>query len=58
MEAQNQTNPICVSGRRLWDLIPEKRRFGSPHPNARETLRCQCRSRGERICENLIRLGL
>ncbi len=25
MEAQNQTNPICVSCQRLWDQIPEKK---------------------------------
>ena len=25
MEAQNQTNPICVSGLRLWDQIPKKK---------------------------------
>jgi hypothetical protein len=24
MEAQYQSNPICVSGRRLWDQIPKK----------------------------------
>jgi hypothetical protein len=35
--------------------IPEKGRFGSPHPNAREILRCQCRSQGERIRENPVR---
>ncbi len=58
METQHKTNPMCVSGQRLWDQIPEKGRFGSPHPNARETLRFQCRSRGERIRENPIKLGL
>jgi len=26
METRNQTNPICVSGPRLWDQIPEKGR--------------------------------
>jgi hypothetical protein len=34
MEAQNQTNPVCASGRQLWDQIPKQGRFGSLHPIA------------------------